>query len=86
MQLSIIRQCLFLPQMEDVNSPVVRVVHVVVDGVDAAARAGVTAGGAAARRGSLRRGVRHHVAGTAAAALEGVVKTDPVPRLVRQSL
>ena len=66
--------------------PVVAVVHEVVDGVNARARAGVAASGSAERLGSLSGGVRDLVAGAGAAALEGVVETNPVASLVRQSL
>ena len=65
---------------------VVSVVHVVVDGVNAGAGAGVAADGATVRGLALRGGVRNAVAGAAAAALEGVVETDPVARLVGESL
>ena len=57
-----------------------------MDGVNAGARAGVAASGAAERLGSLSGGVRDLVAGAGAAALEGVVETDPVTGLVGQSL
>lgn len=67
---------------ELVHAAVVAVVHVVVDGVDTGAGAGVTAGGASRGKGRLGRGVRNLVAGAAAATLESVVETDPVTGLV----
>ena len=57
-----------------------------MDGVNAGARAGVAASGAAERLGSLSGGVRDLVAGAGAAALEGVVEANPVTGLVGQSL
>ncbi len=57
-----------------------------MDGVDAGARAGVAAGGAAGRGGRLSRGVADLVSRTAAAALEGVVQADPVTNLMGDSL
>ena len=66
--------------------PVIGVVHVVADGVNTGAGACVAADGATVRGLALRGGVRNAVAGAAAAALEGVVETDPVTRLVGESL
>jgi hypothetical protein len=65
---------------ELVHAAVVRVVHVVVDGVDAAARARVAAGRAFVRGRGLGRGVRDAVAGAGAATLEGMVEADPVAK------
>lgn len=62
---------------------VIRVVHVVVDGVDTGlAGAGVTADGAARGGRGLGGGVGNQVAGAGAAALEGVVEAEPVTDLV----
>jgi len=60
----------------------ISVVHVVVDGVDTTARAGVAAGGAARSSRRLGRSVVDAVAGGGAAALEGVVEVHPVTNLV----
>ena len=59
------------------------VVHVVVDGVNTGlAGARVTADGAAGGSRGLSGGVGNGVAGAGAAALEGVVETEPVTNLV----
>ena len=68
------------------HAGVIGVVHEVVDGVYTSARAGVTAGGAAKGRHLLGGGVGDTVAGSAAAALEGVVEANPVTGFVRQGL
>lgn len=60
----------------------INLLHVVVDGVNAAARASVTVSGAARGRGGLGRSVRDRVAGAGASTLEGVVETEPVASLV----
>ena len=65
---------------------IIGVVHVVVDGVNAAARASVTTGRATTGGRSFRRGIGDLVTRSTAAALEGMVKTDPVSGLVCQSL
>ena len=73
-------------EIDSRDAPIVRVVHVVVDWVYTGRRAGVTAGGASGGGRSLCRGVRDAVTRAAAATLEGVVETDPVARLVGESL
>ena len=65
---------------------IIGVVHVVVDGVNATARASVTTSRATTGGRSFRRGIGDLVTRSAAAALEGMVKTDPVSGLVCQSL
>lgn len=72
--------------MRESYIPVVRVIHVVVDGINTGTGAGITASRAAAGGGSLSGGVRHAVAAAAAATLEGMVETDPVTGLMSQSL
>jgi hypothetical protein len=65
----------------------VRVVHVVVDGVKTRlARARVTADGAARAGARLGRRIGDTVTRAGAAALEGVVQTEPVAGLVRGRL
>jgi len=71
-----------LASSETVQARVVAVVHPVVDGVDAAAGAGVLADGAARGRDALGRGVGDGVASAGAAALEDVVETEVVADLV----
>jgi hypothetical protein len=56
------------------------------DGVNTTAGASVTAGGAARSRGGLRGSVGDRVTGGGAAALEGVVETNPVTNFVSGSL
>ena len=65
---------------------IVGVVHVVADGVNTGAGACVAADGATVRGLALRGGVRNAVAGAAAAALEGVVETEPVTSLMGEGL
>lgn len=61
---------------------IVRVVHVVVDGVDSSTGAGVASGRAARSSSLLGRGVGNRVTNGAAGALEGVLETEPVADLV----
>ena len=63
-------------------TPVVRVVHVVVDGVQTGARTRIAASRASTGRRGFRRSIIHHVANSIAATHEGVVEAHPVPRLV----
>ena len=72
--------------MYERDAPIIGVVHEVVDGVNAATGAGVAAGGAAECLGGLSGGVRDLVAGAGAAALEGVVETEPMTSLVGEGL
>ena len=65
---------------------VVAVVHVVVDGVNAGAGAGVAADGASVGGLVLRGRVSNAIVGGAAAALEGVVETEPMTSLVGEGL
>ena len=67
-----------LASSEPIHASVGAVVHPVVDRVNAATGASVLADGAAGGSGSLGRGVVDLVTGTGAAALEDVVKTEPV--------
>lgn len=61
----------------------IRVIHIVVDRIKTSlARARVTAGRAATGSGSLGRGISDVIAVAGAAALEGVVETEPVADLV----
>jgi len=53
-----------------------------VDGVNSSASAGITASWASRSRGSLGRSIRDRVASSTAAALECVVKSEPVTNLV----
>lgn len=65
------------------GNSLIRVIHVVVDRVKASlAGARIAAGGAAGRGAGLGGGVGDLVAGAGAAALEGVVETEPVADLV----
>lgn len=68
------------------HSPVIRVVHVVVDRVKSRARARVASCRAATGGSRLCGGVGHHVACTAATTLEGVVQTNPMTGFMSQSL
>ena len=83
---SVVRQRSELAGVRRMDVLVVSVVHVVVDGVNARARAGVATGGAAVRGLRLSGGIRNAVTATAAATLEGVVETDPVTGFMSQSL
>ena len=65
---------------------IIGVVHVVVDGVDTSATAGVATGGATRGGRSLGRGVRDLVTGTVAATFKSVVEANPVTSFVSQSL
>lgn len=64
------------------ENSLVRVVHVVVDGVNTAAGARVTTNGASRAGAGLGRGVGDTIARAGAATLEGVVETEPVTGLV----
>lgn len=65
------------------GNSLIRVVHVVADGVETSlARARVTANGASRGGRRLSGGVGDEVAVAGAAALEGVVETEPVADLV----
>ena len=66
--------------------PVVRVVHVVVDGVESGARACITSRGATAGWRGFRRGVVHHVPHTGAPALEGMIEANPMSSFVCEGL
>ena len=57
-----------------------------MDGVNAAARASVTTGRATTGGRSFRRGIGDLVTRSTAAALEGMVETDPVSDLVGEHL
>ena len=60
--------------------------RVLTDGVNACGTASIAANRAAKGRRFLCGGVTDRVTGTAAAALEGVVQTDPVANLVSERL
>ena len=82
----VVRQPSELPAVRRMDVLIVGVVHVVVDGVNAGAGAGVAADGASVGGLVLRGGVSNAIVGGAAAALEGVVETEPMTSLVGEGL
>lgn len=68
------------------DEPVVRVVHVVVDGINITTAAGVTTSGASGCGGGFGSSVRNLVTGAAAATLESVVESNPVAGFVGKGL
>lgn len=73
------------PRQES-HKPVVCVVHVVVNGIDAGARAGIASGGALVRGRGLGGSVRDGVPSARAASLEGVVESNPMSGFVGKRL
>ena len=72
--------------LSQMTSPVVSVVHVVVDGVNTGAGASIATSRAAGCVRCLSGGVGNIITRSRASALEGVVEADPVTGLVCQSL
>lgn len=79
-------QSMYLALTFSGDEPVVRVVHVVVDGINITAAAGVTTSGASGCGRGLGSSVGNLVTGAAAATLEGVVESNPVAGFVGKGL
>lgn len=78
---------LSLSRCELVHAAIERVVHEVVDGIEAwLVRARVASDGAPTGRASLRRGIVDLISSRPTPALERMVQPDPMPGFVRQSV